>query len=80
MRFVARSFPALAPATILSLGTQSGAAALGLSDKCGTLADEKRADLVVVALPQHAAEDPHELLFHDDARIAAVYASGLRIR
>jgi cytosine/adenosine deaminase-related metal-dependent hydrolase len=80
MRYVARRYTRVSPATVLSLATQAGAAALGLSDACGVLAPGRRADFVVVAVPQRAAKDPHESLYDDDAHVAAVYAGGSRIR
>jgi cytosine/adenosine deaminase-related metal-dependent hydrolase len=67
LRFVARRHPALSPATVLHLGTQGGAAALGLDDECGAIVPGRRADLATVSLPPTAADDPHELLFDNDA-------------
>jgi cytosine/adenosine deaminase-related metal-dependent hydrolase len=78
MRFVADRFTTVPPATVLRLGTQASAEALGVSGDCGVLAEGRRADFAVVDLPQHNSRDPHDLLFAADTRIAAVYARGVR--
>lgn len=71
MRFVARHFPNIAPATALHMGTLAGGEALGLADECGALAVGRRADLAIIQLPAGNADDPHELLCDDGARIGA---------
>jgi aminodeoxyfutalosine deaminase len=76
MRFVAQRYSAVPPSTVLRLGTQSGAEALGLADECGTLAPGKRADYVAFQLPSGPEGDPHSLLFDDAARLLAVGSRG----
>jgi cytosine/adenosine deaminase-related metal-dependent hydrolase len=68
IRFVARHFPEVPPATVLELGTLRGARALGLDD-VGCIEPGKTANLAIVALPEREAGDPHELLF--DSELAA---------
>ena len=61
--------PALPPATVLQLGTQAGAAALGIADECGVIAVGRRADFAIVSLPPDATDDPHDLLFDDGCQV-----------
>jgi cytosine/adenosine deaminase-related metal-dependent hydrolase len=79
MREVARAFPAMSRSTVLELGTLGGARALGLDARIGTLEPGKRADLAVVALPEDAAADPHDLLLATDGPVAATWVRGNRV-
>ena len=79
MRHVAREFPAMSRATILELGTLGGARALGLDSQIGTLEPGKWANLAVVALPEDAAADPHELLLDAAGPVIATWVRGNRI-
>jgi aminodeoxyfutalosine deaminase len=76
MRFAARRHPGVPLACIVRMATLDGARALGQETECGSLAPGKRADLAVVALPDRAAADPHELLFDPAATVVACYRSG----
>ena len=76
MRCVASRHPAVRLACVLQMGTLWGARALGLESEVGTLELGKRADLAIVALPDHDAADPHELLFDPAARVVATYCRG----
>jgi len=76
MRCVARRHPLLRLRHVLQMGTIDGARVLGCDAEVGTLAPGKLADLTVIALPRIAAPDPHELLFHADASVAACYGRG----
>jgi len=78
MRHVAREFPAMSRATILELGTRSGARALGFDSQIGTLEPGKWANLAVVALPEDAATDPHELLLDAAGGVVATWIHGQR--
>jgi len=62
MRYIFRSFPAVAPATILELGTLAGARSLGLAKECGSIEVGKLAHLCVAPLGDESSNDPHELL------------------
>ncbi len=75
MRRVARQFPSIAGDVILRLGTLHGALALGHGSEVGSLEPGKRADLIVVALPERDAADPHELLFDSDKPVIKNYIS-----
>lgn len=66
MRFAAQKHPGVGFDRILRMGTLGGAAALGRDGEIGTIEPGKRADLTIVALPDHDASDPHELLFESD--------------
>jgi cytosine/adenosine deaminase-related metal-dependent hydrolase len=69
MRYIARHFPEIPPATVLELGTLRGARALGLDD-VGCIEPGKTANLAIVALPQREVGDPHELLFDSELPVA----------
>jgi cytosine/adenosine deaminase-related metal-dependent hydrolase len=76
MRHVARAFPAIAPETVLRLGTLAGAQALGRAHEAGTIEPEKLANLTIVALPDQDGRDPHELLFNSRLPVVATYYRG----
>lgn len=82
MREVALRHPQVAPETILHMGTQAGAQALGLSD-VGVIRPGAHADLVAVPLPGHARGLPSDLLRHvfasEDAEVETVWLSGQRL-
>ena len=56
----------VSPADALRLGTLAGAEALGRDHEFGSIAAGKRANLLVLPLPEHQAQDPHELLLLSD--------------
>jgi len=78
MRFVARRYPGLSRATILQLGTLSGAKALGLRE-IGRLEPGACADLAVVAIPDDATADPYELLLAGDLPVVATWFRGQQV-
>jgi aminodeoxyfutalosine deaminase len=75
-RFLARRHPDVPPATILRMLTEFGAIALGQESRCGTLAEGKEANLVVLPVPDIEVADPHELLFMTDKPPSAVLYRG----
>lgn len=79
MRWVSRHHPHVARDVVLQLGTIRGAAALGRRDEIGSLEPGTYADLAAVALPDHDAADPHELLFDSDQPVVATWYRGKRI-
>lgn len=76
MRGAARRHPAIAPATILRLGTLDGARALGRDHEIGSLEPGKWADLAMVALPERDASDPHALLLLSDSPVVGTWYHG----
>lgn len=76
MRHVAGTFPELAPADVLRLGTLAGAQALDCAATAGSLEAGKLANLAIVELPTHDATDPHELLFDSTFPVVATYYRG----
>lgn len=62
MQFLAKAFPDIDPAQILSLGTLAGARALDHDAESGTLEPGKRADFATVPLPSTEG-NPYQLLF-----------------
>jgi len=79
MRHVAHAFPAMSRATILEIGTLGGARALGVDTQIGTLQPGKWANLAVVALPEDAMADPHELLLDTAGDVVATWFRGNRV-
>jgi aminodeoxyfutalosine deaminase len=77
MRTAAEKHSDIAPHDILKMGTLNGAIALGREAELGSLVPGKQADLAIVALPDRAAADPHELLFDPSAAVAACYSRGV---
>jgi cytosine/adenosine deaminase-related metal-dependent hydrolase len=69
LRNIARHHSGIAPEEILKMGTLSGAEALGLADKLGSLATGKKAAFAIVPL-QESGNDPYKLLFQSDAPAA----------
>lgn len=78
MRFVAQRHPAVSPEGVLHLGTQSGADALGLGHRFGSISPGKSPRLTVVRLMSTRAEDPLELLFEDGTSAGPLLATGLQ--
>jgi cytosine/adenosine deaminase-related metal-dependent hydrolase len=78
MRFVAKQFPRLSPTTILEMGTQSAAAALGLATEAGSLAPGKYADLV--ALPCPGVCDPLEAILASNTQPTHVFVKGQQVQ
>ncbi len=76
MRLAARSHAGLRPETIVELGTLGGARALGCQDRLGSLEPGKWANLAVVALPEHNAADPYDLLLDSDRPVLRTYFQG----
>ncbi|MBW3599168.1 MAG: amidohydrolase family protein, partial [Planctomycetes bacterium] len=70
MRFVAERFPSVSPATVLAMGTQAGAAALGLENECGILAEGRRADFAIVRT------DTASEMLHPDHFFGSRYKEG----
>jgi len=75
MREVARAFPELSAERIVRLGTVDGAAALGVSERCGSPAPEKRADFVAMSVPS-SKDDPYEAVLDPGARVVATFYAG----
>jgi cytosine/adenosine deaminase-related metal-dependent hydrolase len=67
MRFVRQNYPQLTAAEVLKLGTINGARALGVDHEVGSLAVGKRADLIVVAIPNRDSDVADAVLSQDSA-------------
>jgi aminodeoxyfutalosine deaminase len=76
MRFLHHRRPDIPPGLILRMATLAGAEALGWTDVTGSLTPGKSADLVVLPLPDHDADDPHRLLFESDRAVSRVMFRG----
>jgi cytosine/adenosine deaminase-related metal-dependent hydrolase len=79
LKFIAREFPEISPATILEMGTCRGARALGLEDRIGAIAPGSLANLAVIDLPGGFGGAPDralERLFSDESRVAAAVHRG----
>jgi aminodeoxyfutalosine deaminase len=77
MRFAAQKYPSVALADILRMATINGARSLGRAEEFGSIECGWRADLAIVALPDRAADDPHELLFDPAASVVGCYCRGV---
>ncbi|QEG35603.1 amidohydrolase family protein [Bythopirellula goksoeyrii] len=77
LRWIAEQYPTIPAATILQLGTLSGAEALGLSADTGSLTPGKWLDMIAVPCP--ADVDPYEVLLHSDASPQSVWIRGARL-
>ena len=80
MRTVAQTHPTIRPEVVLELGTLRGATALGHQREAGTLEPGKWANFAVVALPDHDAADPHELLLGSDLPVVETFYHGNRVQ
>ncbi len=69
--------PDIAPRRLLRLVTQDSAAALRREQHLGSLTPGRRADLAVLVLPNHASDDPHELLWESPG-VLETWRHGLR--
>ncbi len=78
IRFLTRRYPAVGRDVVLRLGTLDGARALGRVREVGSLQPGKYANLAVVALPDRAVADPHELLFDSEEPVVATWYRGRR--
>ena len=79
IRHVAHSHPAIAPATVLRMGTLNGAKALAREREVGTLEVGKQPNLAIVPLPEGQASDPHNLLFDQNAPVRSSRFHGQKI-
>lgn len=61
--FLRHCYPQVSPEELLRLGTVNGAAALRLTDRCGTLTPGKSAALAAIELPARDSTEPFGLLF-----------------
>lgn len=78
MRFLHAIRPDLSSHVILEMGTAAGAAALGWSDRTGTLEPGKAADFIVIPLPDSEG-DPVELLLESSFDVAETWIAGRRV-
>jgi cytosine/adenosine deaminase-related metal-dependent hydrolase len=76
MRFAAERHSAVSPARVLELGTLSGARALGLANKTGSLTTGKLANLAIVGPLYSRSRDPHEALFAPGSRVLETWIQG----
>lgn len=65
LQHIARAHPVVSPEEILKMGTLSGAEALGIEKRLGTLTPGKAARLAIVPLPSEQA-GPYESLSHPE--------------
>ncbi len=82
LRTVREGFPAIPPKELVEMVTITPARALDVDGEIGTLEPGKRADLVVVAVPESNDDpcaDPYAALFHAQARVAGVWIAGRRV-
>jgi cytosine/adenosine deaminase-related metal-dependent hydrolase len=76
LRYLYREHSDLPGDVLLQLGTLAGARALGRGEDTGSFVAGKRADLAVVALPDHEAADPYRLLFDSEQPVVGTMCGG----
>lgn len=76
LRFLHRRDPSLGGPLLLTMATLFGAWALRAETTTGSLGPGKSADLAVIALPDHDADDPHTLLLESDLPVIATVFEG----
>lgn len=74
--FLHGRYPDVSPATLLNLGTLSGARALGFDALTGSLEAGKSADLAVIQLGAQAQGDAFSLLFGPQSSVHATMCAG----
>jgi cytosine/adenosine deaminase-related metal-dependent hydrolase len=75
MQFVAERYPKIPGDSVLAMGTLAGAAAIGLSDRLGSIEPGKDASLAVVRLSGKGA-NPYRLLFDGKSEVVATLFRG----
>jgi cytosine/adenosine deaminase-related metal-dependent hydrolase len=75
-RFLRQKDESLGGPLLLTMATLFGAWALRAETVTGSLRPGKSADLAVVALPDHDADDPHELLLDSELPVVATAFEG----
>ncbi|MDP7268594.1 MAG: amidohydrolase family protein [Pirellulales bacterium] len=75
MQFVAERYPKIPGDSVLAMGTLAGAAAIGLSDRLGSIEPGKDASLAVVRLSEKGA-NPYRLLFDGKSEVVATLFRG----
>src|SRR5215831_14059527 len=76
IRFLHRRDPSLGGPLLLAMATLFGAWALRAETTTGSLKAGKSADLAVIALPDHDAEDPFNLLLESDLPVVGTVFEG----
>jgi cytosine/adenosine deaminase-related metal-dependent hydrolase len=75
-RYLHEHYPDVPGSVLVRMATLDGAAALGLSAEVGTLTPGKRADLVVLGLPNQETSDPCTLLLESAPPVQGVLCDG----
>lgn len=76
LRFLRKAYPQISGETLLSMGTLSGARALGWEEQIGSLTTGKRADMLVVPLAQAGTADPLGDVLGGTEAVRTVYRGG----
>lgn len=76
VRFLHRRDPSLRGELLLAMATLFGAWAMRAETVNGSLIPGKSADLAIVSLPDHEADDPHSLLLDSDLPVVATMFEG----
>src|SRR5262249_5268566 len=75
-QFAANKHPLVSAANLLKMITVNAATALGREADIGTISPGKFADLAILQLPEHNANDPHELLLDPTCHAVATIFRG----
>lgn len=79
LKHIARTHHDVRPETILEMGTQSGARALGADQVIGELQAAKAASFTVVEIGPRRATDPYDLLLADSAQVVQTWWRGKKV-
>jgi cytosine/adenosine deaminase-related metal-dependent hydrolase len=76
LRFVADTFPRIAPETIIQFATQNGAFALGREANIGTLTPGKDANLTIISGENIRFDDPYRAILDTNAKVQETVIQG----
>ena len=76
VRFLARIEPDVEPHLLLTMATLSGAWAMRLENKVGSLVPGKAADLAIISLPDQDHPDPYRLVVEGEGSVITTVADG----
>ena len=80
MRFLRREFPGVfAPEELLAMATVGGAAALRIDAEAGSLAEGKRADFLIMRLPEGTVAGELEETLIEEGQLEEVYIRGRKV-
>lgn len=77
LRFVAGTYPQIAPETLIRFATVNGAIALGRDADVGALTPGKDANLTIISAPQGRLDDPYRAILDGEAQVRTTIVQGV---